>query len=108
MRVRGKAKAVFAQSKTTATVKKEQPQPNTPTLHQLVEELRALPVGKEKGFYQQVLEERGYTIANTQDNQDQIEFTVEKANQTLRLTVQFDKTTGTSIKVHASGARLAG
>lgn len=109
LRVRGKAKAASTQAKTADAVKKEQQEvkQNTPTLHQLVEELRALPIGKERGFYQQALEERGYTIANTQDTQDQREFTVEKAKQTLRLTVQFDKTTETSIKVHASGVHLA-
>jgi hypothetical protein len=78
------------------------------TLRQLVEELRSLPIGKDKDFYHQTLKERGYSIANTQDNQHQTEFTLEKAEQTLRLTVQFDANTGTSTKVDASGARLAG
>jgi hypothetical protein len=78
------------------------------TLLQLVEELRALPIGKEKGFYQHTLKERGYTIANTQDTQNQTEFTLEKGAQTLLFIVQFDATTGTSVNVEASGACLAG
>ena len=96
------------QAKDAAEKEPEQRESDKLTLHQLVEELRKLPIGKEKDFYQQALQERGYTIANMQENQHQTEFTVEKARQTLRLTVQFDEITGTSIKVDASGARLAG
>ena len=101
------AGAAQPQAKDAAKKEQQQEKPDELTLHRLVEELRSLPIGKEKDFYQQALKERGYTIANTQDTQNQTEYTLEKGKQTLRFIVQFDENTGTSVKVHASGARLA-
>jgi hypothetical protein len=82
-------------------------QRNMPVLFDLVQELRALPVGKSYSYYLQVLEQQGYIVlANYNDNRHW-EFDLEKIDQNLRLIIAHDVDTGNSTAVAASGPRIA-
>ncbi|MGH7962294.1 MAG: hypothetical protein ACRERD_10810 [Candidatus Binatia bacterium] len=71
---------------------------------QMVRELEALPVGRDKKFYKEELKNRGYTITkiNT-DDRDKLEIETVKDNRSLALNVDFDEDTGRSTEVEASG-----
>lgn len=70
---------------------------------QMVKELEALPVGRDKQFYKQELKKRGYEITkiNT-DDQDELELEAVKGNHSLALNVEFDEDSGRSTEVEAS------
>ena len=82
-------------------------QRQTTKLYNLVQELRALPVGKTYGYYLQVLEQQGYLVLSNYKDHRHWEFTLEKTQQNLRLTIAYNVLTGTSTMITASGPRVA-
>lgn len=82
-------------------------QSNAPILYDLVQELRALPVGKEYSYYLQVLEQRGYFVLDNYNDHQHWEFALEKMQQNLRLTIAYNASTKTSTIITVSGPRVA-
>jgi hypothetical protein len=73
----------------------------------VLRELEALPVSRDRGFYRQALRERGFDITDTASTDNRTRFEAEKNGQRIVLNVQFDENTGRSTNVDASsfGAR---
>lgn len=70
---------------------------------QLIDELEALPVGRDKEFYKSELQRRGYQITNINtDDQEQLELEAVKQGQSVALNVDFNEETGRSTDVEAS------
>ncbi len=80
---------------------------NTPLLYSLIQELHVLPVGRDYNYYLQVLEQRGYLILENYNDDRHWDFTLEKRQQNLRLTIAYNSTTGKSTTLTASGPRIA-
>lgn len=76
-------------------------------LYDFVQELHTLPVGKEYNYYRQVLAQRGYLVLSNYNDHRHWEFTLEKTQQNLRLTIAYNPETGTSTMITASGPRVA-
>lgn len=68
----------------------------------LVEELESLPVGRDKQFYRQALQQRGYEITDTTIWADRVEYEIEKNGYPIALTVQFDDQSGESTRLEAA------
>jgi hypothetical protein len=70
---------------------------------QLVRELQALPVGRDKQFYKDTLRQRGYEISRVnEDEVDELELEAVKDGNSVQLEVEFDEQTGRSTEVDAS------
>ena len=82
-------------------------QSNGPILYDLVQELRTLPVGKEYSYYLQALEQWGYFVLDNYNDHRHWEFTLEKMQQNLRLTIAYNAGTKTSTTITVSGPRVA-
>lgn len=80
---------------------------NTSLLYDLVQELHALPVGKQYNYYSQILEQRGFLVLNNYNDDQHWDFALEKMQQHVRLTVTYNNTTGKSTSITASGPRIA-
>jgi hypothetical protein len=69
---------------------------------QMVEELKALPIGQDKGFYQNELKTRGYEITRVNtDSQEELELEAVKKGQSIAVNIDFDET-GKSTTIGAS------
>jgi hypothetical protein len=70
---------------------------------QLIRELEALPVGRDKEYYKNTLRQRGYEITkiNT-DDADELELEAVKDGNSVQMEVEFDEGTGRSTGVDAS------
>jgi hypothetical protein len=65
----------------------------------MVQELEALPVSRDRGFYRQALRQRGFRIIDSETTNNQTRFEAEKNNRRIALDVQFDRDTGKSTNV---------
>jgi len=73
------------------------------TNDQLINELKSLPVERDKQFYKETLRKRGYDIARIdKDEKDELELEAVKNGHSVKMDVDFDKDTGKSTKVDAS------
>jgi uncharacterized protein YmfQ (DUF2313 family) len=70
---------------------------------QLVRELEAMPVGKDKQFYKDSLSQKGYDIARIDtDDTDELKLEAVKGGNSVKMDVDFDKQTGRSTSIDAS------
>jgi len=67
----------------------------------MVRDLESLPTGRNKQFYRNALEQRGYQITDTTTSRDETQFEVEKNGQRAAMTVMFDDE-GRSIDITAN------
>lgn len=73
---------------------------------QVVAELEALPVDRDKIFYREVLQKRGYEVtAVNADSWEVLNLEAVKNGQSVRFTIHFNNKTGKSTKVGASKLR---
>ena len=73
------------------------------TSDQLINELKSLPVERDKQFYKEALRQRGYDIARIdKDEKDQLELEAVKNGHSVKMDVAFNSDTGKSTKVDAS------
>lgn len=73
---------------------------------QVVAELEALPVGRDKIFYREVLQKRGYEVtAVNADSWEVWNLEAVKNGQSVRFTIHFNDKTGKSTTVGASKLR---
>jgi hypothetical protein len=73
------------------------------TSDQLINELKSLPVERDKQFYKEALRQRGYDIARIdKDEKDELELEAVKNGHSVKMDVDFNKDTGKSTKVDAS------
>src|ERR1051325_4596725 len=73
------------------------------TSDQLINELKSLPVERDKQFYKEALRQRGYDIARIdKDEKDQLELEAVKNGHSIKMDVAFNSDTGKSTKVDAS------
>jgi hypothetical protein len=82
-------------------------QRQAPSLYDLVQELRTLPLGKEHGYYLQALEQRDYLVLSNYNDHRHWEFALEKTQHNLRLTIAYNAITKTSTMITVSGPRVA-
>jgi hypothetical protein len=70
---------------------------------QLINELKSLPVERDKQFYKEALRQRGYDIARIdKDEKDELELEAVKNGHSVKMDVDFNKDTGKSTKIDAS------
>lgn len=70
---------------------------------EMIQEIEALPVGRERRFYLKTLAQRGYRIPATYiDTENQLQLEAVKDGQRAVVTVKFDDTTGRSTDVYAA------
>jgi hypothetical protein len=67
----------------------------------MVEELEALPIGKDKQFYRWALERQGYQITDRASKGNRTQFNAEKNGMKVLLNVRFDEDTGESTQLSA-------
>jgi hypothetical protein len=73
------------------------------TSDQLINELKSLPVERDKQFYKEALRQRGYDIARVdKDEKDELELEAVKNGHSVKMDVAFNSDTGKSTKVDAS------
>lgn len=73
------------------------------TNDQLINELKSLPVERDKQFYKEALRQHGYDIARIdKDEKDELELEAVKNGHSVKMDVDFDKETGKSTKIDAS------
>jgi len=73
------------------------------TSDQLINELKSLPVERDKQFYKEALRQHGYDIARIdKDETDELELEAVKNGHSVKMDVDFDKDTGKSTKIDAS------
>lgn len=80
-------------------------------MQKMVQELEALPVSRDRGFYRQALRQRGFEIVDSEPTNNQTRFEAEKNNRRIALDVQFDRDTGKSTNVDVtslSGSQKSG
>jgi hypothetical protein len=80
-------------------------------MQKMVQELEALPVSRDRGFYRQALRQRGFEIVDSETTNNQTRFEAEKNNRRIALDVQFDRDTGKSTNVDVtslSGSQKSG
>jgi hypothetical protein len=69
---------------------------------QLISELEALPTGRDKQFYKNELQRRGYEITKVNtDDQDELSLEAVKQGQSVELNVSFDEDSGRSTAIDA-------
>jgi hypothetical protein len=68
-------------------------------MRKMMQELEALPVSRDRGFYRQALRQRGFQIVDSETTNNQTRFEAEKNNRRIALDVQFDRDTGKSTNV---------
>lgn len=79
---------------------------NRARTERVVAELEALPVGRDKPFYREALQKRGYEVtAINADSREVLNLEAVKNGQSVRFTVDFNDKTGKSTKVGASKLR---
>jgi hypothetical protein len=71
-------------------------------MQRVLQELEALPVSRDRGFYRQALRQRGFQITDTASTDNRTRFEAEKDGQRIALKVQFDENTGKSTNVDVS------
>ena len=64
-------------------------------------ELEALPLSRERGYYRQELQRRGFQIVDTDVSENRTRFEAEKNGQRIALDVHFNENTGRSTTVNA-------
>jgi hypothetical protein len=71
--------------------------------NQLIRELEALPVGRDREFYKNTLRERGFEITRVnEDDVDELDLEAVKDGNSVQMEVEFDEDTGRSTEVDAS------
>jgi hypothetical protein len=76
---------------------------NHPTSDQVINELKSLPVERDKQFYKEALRQRGYDIARIdKDEKDELELEAVKNGHSVKMDVAFNTDTGKSTKIDAS------
>lgn len=74
-----------------------------PTSDQLINELKSLPVERDKQFYKEALRQRGYDISRIdKDEKDELKLEAVKNGHSVKMDVAFNADTGKSTKVDAS------
>lgn len=69
---------------------------------EMLDELEAMPVGRDKAFYKSELKRRGYTITKVNtDDQDELDLEAVKGGHSLSFNADFDDDTGKSTSVDA-------
>jgi len=71
----------------------------------MMQELEALPVSRDRGFYRQALRQRGFEIVDSETTNNQTRFEAEKNNRRIALDVQFDRDTGKSTNVDVTSLK---
>ena len=77
----------------------------------MVQELEALSMSRDRGFYRQALRQRRFEIVDSETTNNQTRFEAEKNNRRIALDVQFDEDTGKSTSVDVtslSGSQKSG
>jgi hypothetical protein len=80
----------------------------TGSMRRMVQELESLPVSRDRSFYRQALQQRGFNITDTDVQEDRTRFEAEKNGRRIVLDVEFDENTGRGTSVDArriSGAQ---
>jgi len=73
------------------------------TSDQLINELKSLPVERDKQYYKEALRQRGYDIARVdKDEKDELQVEAVKNGHSVKMDVAFNSDTGKSTKVDAS------
>jgi uncharacterized protein YmfQ (DUF2313 family) len=73
------------------------------TTDQLVRELNALPVGRDKEYYKNTLRQRGYEITKVNtDDSEELDLEAVKDGNSVQLEISFDDNSGRSTEVDAS------
>jgi hypothetical protein len=73
------------------------------TSDQLINELKSLPVDRDKQFYKEALRQHGFDVARIdKDEKDEMELEAVKNGHSVKMDVDFDKDTGKSTKIDAS------
>lgn len=98
--------ATARQSSSMDTARAAQPL-QAGEMRQVLQELEALPVSRDRDFYRQALRQHGFQITNTDVNDDRTRFEAEKNGQRIALQVEFDESTGRSTDVTASSLKGA-
>jgi len=69
----------------------------------LINEIEALPVGRDKQFYKDTLRKQGYEITKVnKDDTDELNLEAVKKGNSVQMNVDFDENTGRSTEVDAS------
>ena len=74
-------------------------------MQKMMQELEALPVSRDRGFYRQALRQRGFEIVDSETTNNQTRFEAEKNNRRIALDVQFARDTGKSTNVDVTSLR---
>jgi hypothetical protein len=70
---------------------------------QLIRELEAMPVGKDKQFYKDTLPKQGYEISKVNtDDTDELNLETVKGGNSVKMEIDFDEHTGRSTSIDAS------
>lgn len=70
---------------------------------QLVQEIESLPMGRDKQFYKDMLQRRGYDISRVdKDDQDELDLEAVKDGRSVEVDIDFDEDTGKSTEIDAS------
>jgi hypothetical protein len=70
---------------------------------QLVKELEALPVGRDKQFYKDTLKKQGFEISRVgKDDNDELDIEAVKDGRSVQMDIDFDEETGKSTEIDAS------
>jgi hypothetical protein len=73
------------------------------TTSQLVKEIEALPLGRDKQFYKDALRKRGFEISRVdKDADDELYLEAVKNGHSVKVDIDFDEDTGKSTKIDAS------
>jgi hypothetical protein len=73
------------------------------TTDQMVKELEALPVGRDKEFYKDTLRKHGYDISRIdKDDQDELDLEVVKNGHSVKMDIDFDDDSGRSTEIDAA------
>jgi len=70
---------------------------------QMVKDLEALPIGRDKQFYKDTLRKRGYEISRVnKDDDDELDLEAVKNGRSVQMDIDFDEDSGRSTEIDAS------